>query len=94
MRNMNRLAMGIVIGCLFFLSLQSVVYADSITNNELLSQLKNQISQLDKEINQVDRDNQKQPLWFPGFLIVQIIKGIIAFILIILILLDVIEPSS
>lgn len=89
---MNRLAMGIVIGCLFFLSLQSVVYADSITNNELLSQLKNLISQSGIELNQFN--NQEKPLWFPGFLIVQLIKGIIAFILIILILLDVIEPSS
>ena len=30
--------------------------------------------------------------WFPGFLIVQLIKGVIAFILVLLILFDIIEP--
>lgn len=32
--------------------------------------------------------------WFPGFIIVQIIKGIIAFIVVLLILFDLIDPEE
>ncbi len=32
--------------------------------------------------------------WYPGFLIVQLIKGVAAFILVLLILLDLIEPEE
>ena len=32
--------------------------------------------------------------WYPGFILVQIVKGIIALTLIILILLDIIEPEE
>jgi len=93
MRTSNRLTIGLIIGCLLFLGLQNIVYAEPI-NNELLSHFKSLISQSDRELNQYDQYNQSEPVWFPGFLIVQLIKGIIAFILIILILLDVIEPTN
>jgi len=32
--------------------------------------------------------------WYPGFLIVQLIKGVVAFILVLLILFDLIEPDE
>ncbi len=32
--------------------------------------------------------------WYPGFLIVQLIKGVVALILVLLILLDLIEPEE
>jgi len=45
------------------------------------------------EILESFEENKLNSKWFPGFFIVQLIKGIMALILTILILLDMIEPE-
>ncbi len=32
--------------------------------------------------------------WFPGFMLVQLVKGVLAFFLVLLILLDIVEPEN
>jgi len=39
-----------------------------------------------------EQENTEDAKWYPGFLIVQLMKGAIALVLILLILLDIIEP--
>ncbi|MFO8077807.1 MAG: hypothetical protein R6U21_04120 [Thermoplasmatota archaeon] len=95
MRKKNKFTLGAVVFCLLFLSLQSVISANSVDNTVSVSQIQNMLSQSDMDFlqNALDTDDLQEPLWYPGFLIVQLIKGVMAFFIILLILLDIIEPS-
>ena len=80
----------IVFGCILAsvlmitISLNPVVGAKTSKVNNLLDQIQSYIS----------NDDETKPTWFPGFLIVQLIKGVLAFFIILLMLLDLIEPES
>ena len=74
------------------------VVSGSNTNNKIKSSLtkilsrqidEEELNKIIEELNENDSENK----WYPGFLIVQLIKGIAAFILVILILLDIIDPE-
>lgn len=94
MKTINHLIICISISCLFLVSLQSVVHGDSLNKIEALSQFENLMSQSNFELNDFSGNDQEHPLWFPGFLIVQLLKGVMAFILVLLILFDIIEPTN
>jgi len=93
MKKIYSITIGVAVGCLLFLSLQCMVYADSINHTDLFSGYKRLISQADSETIQDTVNILDLPVWFPGFLIVQLIKGVIAFVIVLLILFDIIEPS-
>lgn len=86
----------LIIASLFILLyLTSPVSAD-ITNNSSI-----ELNNILEKYRNTDLNEFRLPFlsylsmptgWFPGFLIVQLIKGIIALIIILLILFDIIEP--
>lgn len=94
MRFVNRIIIVFSIIFLTLVSFQSVVYAESLNKTEVSSQLKRPILQSYFKFDSYKLDDQTHPLWFPGFLIVQLIKGVMAFIIILLILFDIIEPNK
>lgn len=94
MRFVNRSIIVFSIIFLTLISFQSVVYAESLNKTEVSSQLKRPISQSEFEFDSYKFDDQTRPSWFPGFLIVQLIKGVTAFIIVLLILFDIIEPNK
>jgi len=95
MKKIHSITIGAVVGCLLFLSLQGVVYADSIDYTDMFSEYERLITESDSDFieDTINSFNLEQPLWYPGFLIVQLIKGVLAFIIVLLILFDIIEPS-
>ncbi len=48
--------------------------------------------ELNKKINRI-MDEKEESKWFPGFIIVQLIKGAIALVVVLLVILDLIEPD-
>lgn len=62
----------------------------NISNQKIFENTITQIEENNLLLNFLDNDDL--PTWYPGWLIVQILKGIIALILTLLILLDLIEP--
>ena len=94
MNKRTRLTIVLIIGSLFFLSFQGMAYAESIEQLKIPTKLQNIISELNLELSQHSFKIQNSELstWFPGFLIVQLIKGIIAFFVVLLVLFGIIEP--
>jgi hypothetical protein len=94
MNNRSRLTIGLIISTLLFLSCQSMVYAESIQQLTIPTKLQNIISELNLDLTQdtFETQNLELPTWFPGFLIVQLIKGIIAFFVVLMVLFGIIEP--
>ncbi len=95
MKNHNRFAISMVICSFLLLSLQGTAYAKSMNHPTTASQLQNitSTSGIDAIRHFSAIFNRELPTWFPGFLLVQLIKGVIAFILVLLILFDIIESS-
>lgn len=93
-KHTKRVTTGLVIFSLFFLCLQAIVYAESTSHLTQFSKIQQQLLKTDSQNDWRTLFSEEHPSWYPGFLIVQIIKGVIAFILIILILLDIIEPDE
>lgn len=94
MNNRTRLTIGLIISSLLFLSFQGMAYAESIEQLKIPTKLQNIISESNSELSQDSFEIQNSELstWFPGFLIVQLIKGIIAFFVVLLVLFGIIEP--
>ena len=49
---------------------------------------------LDEETIEQIKENSEEPKWYPGWFIVQLLKGAAALILVLLILLDLVEPEE
>jgi len=79
---------------LIFASFSSIASAQAtqlITRNKAISDILFQKTGItDDELEEKTSESQ----WFPGFLLVQIVKGIAALILILLILFDIIDPEE
>jgi len=95
MKNRKRLTILMILINILFLSFQTTVQAKSTDHSTILD-LQNSISKLNRNsIDKCTEDfSQEDPTWYPGFLIVQLVKGILAFVVILLILFDIIEPEK
>ncbi len=96
MKTVYRICVFAISVFLILLGMQSVVYADSINKSNQLFQFP-AISSESDEVFSFDfmvGNELEQSSWYPGFLIVQLLKGIMAFFMILLILFDIIEPDS
>ena len=89
---MNKSTIIISIFSVFLLVFASFPYSAKVqkidTKKRLLS------NYFDKETLEKSTEKSEKTNWFPGWFIVQLLKGCIAFILILLILLDLIEPEE
>lgn len=91
-KHTTRITIGIVILSLLFLGFQSVVYAETTSYPTVLTKVEQQLSKTDTLNKYTTLFSQEDSSWYPGFLIVQLIRGVLAFFVVILILLDLIEP--
>jgi len=91
MKIYHRAIFGLVIIVLIFVSFQSVVSAESLKQSSNIYKREVSESSIFNSYNlEID---EHISLWYPGFLLVQLVKGVMAFIIVLLILLDIIEPT-
>ena len=88
----RKITIGIVIFSLILIFFQGAVSSESLQKSTFSSIMDHII--FSDIANEKHFDlNGMLPQWYPGFLLVQLVRGVIAFIVVLLILFDLIEPS-
>ena len=89
-----RIGLYLTLAIIVFINFNSAVYAKSEINTNSYSKLQTIINTIKSKLIEEESDlyDNNIPTWYPGFLIIQLIKGIFALILVLLILFDLIEP--
>lgn len=92
MKIQRRIIFGFVIITIILVSFQGALSAESLQQSSYV--LKNDLSEFSIFDISNSEINEYMPLWYPGFLLVQLVKGVMAFIIVLLILFDLIEPTQ
>jgi len=92
MKIQRRIIFGFVIITVILVSFQGALSAESLQQSSYV--LKNDLSEFSIFDISNSEINEYMPLWYPGFLLVQLVKGVMAFIIVLLILFDLIEPTQ
>lgn len=80
---------------LVFASFSSVACAQNITAEAQETNDKDKTpTQIKLDLLESIKEKNTNEKWFPGFMLVQLVKGVLAFFLVLLILLDIIEPEN
>jgi hypothetical protein len=91
MKIQRSIIFGLVIITIISVSFQGALSAESLQQSSYVS--KHELSEFSIfDISNIEI-NEHMPLWYPGFLLVQLVRGVIAFIIVLLILFDLIEPT-